>query len=86
MTRSRVRLTAKLNGRMYLTTEGAAELLGVSKAFVRRVASLPIGTDGIGLRSYGSGRRLLFTREAVIRYGNGEPMPFARWWMERGRG
>ena len=77
--------TVKENGRTYLTTEGAAEVLGVSMAFVLRAVRLPIGPDGVGLRSYGTSRRRLFKREDVVRFGNGDPMLFADWWRTRER-
>ncbi len=78
-------LTAKENGKTYLTTAGAAAVLGRSRAFVRLVVHRPIGKDGVGLRPYGRGRRYLFKREDVVRFGNGEPMTFADWWRKRER-
>ena len=82
-------LTARVEGRTYLTAEGAARVLGVPVAFVRRAARRGPWENGVGLVPCGasSGKRYLFTREAVRRFGNDEPMPWLGLWrkMERER-
>jgi hypothetical protein len=80
-------LTVRVDGRSYLTAEGAARLLGVPVATVRRLVCLPVGRDGVGLRPVqaSSARRFLFTRESVLRFGNGESMPWWKWWKREQR-
>lgn len=68
--------TRRVNGRTYLTTAGAARWLGVSEAFVLRVADRGPGPDGVGLcPEFVNVSWLLFRREAVRRFAEGEPMP-----------
>lgn len=72
-------LTRRMGGRTFLTTAGAARMLGVSEAFVLRVAGREIGPDGVGL--YPAGPQLtcwLFRREEVRRFAEGEPMPYLK--------
>ena len=71
-------LTARVDGKSYLTAEGAARMLGVSRAFVLRMARRRVGADGVGLYpcSASTDGRFLYTREAVRRFAVAEPMPW----------
>ncbi len=76
------RLERRGDGRTYLTTAGAARMLGVSEAFVLRVSGREyeggVGLNPVGLRL----TCLLYSREEVRRFAEGEPMP---WLKERRR-
>lgn len=67
-------LQVTVNGRTYLTTAGAARMLGRSPNFVLRFARRGVGPDGVGLVPVraGNAKRFLFTPEAVGRFAEGE--------------
>ena len=67
-------LRVTVNGRTYLTTKGAARMLGRSPNFVLRFARRGVGAEGVGLVPVraGNAKRFLFTPEAVERFAEGE--------------
>lgn len=67
-------LRVTVNGRTYLTTDGAARMLGMSRRFVLRIARRGVGPGGVGLVPVraGNAKRFLFTPEAVERFAEGE--------------
>lgn len=74
-------LRARVNGRTYLTAEGAARKLGVSRSFVLRMVKRGVDADGFGLVpvAASSAKRYLFTMEAVRNFAAGVTIPKPIW-------